>query len=111
MSFVKTKVVLNGCYGGFNLSEEAEKMLISLGIPEDFEIVTRLPNPEHLKKTYYVLRHDPILVRVIETLGEKSYIKGSYLQVHEVNGNVYRVTEYDGNEGIQTPESIRWVTA
>ena len=55
-------------------------------------------------------RHDPILVQVVEELGEKA--DGSYaeLKVVEIPGNKYRVCEYDGAEWVETPESIGWVT-
>lgn len=54
-----------------------------------------------------VERNDPVLVQVVEELGDKANGKYSKLQVVEVNGD-YRIDEYDGYESIETPGQIEW---
>ena len=57
-----------------------------------------------------VSRHDPILVKVVEELGEKA--SGDYvdLQIEEVEG-LYRIDEYDGMERVMTPSDYKWENA
>jgi hypothetical protein len=69
-------------------------------------------NKKHSEQTWYygnVDRHDPILVQVVEELGDKA--NGSYakLAIAEVSGP-YRIDEYDGNESVETPGSYDWIT-
>lgn len=54
-----------------------------------------------------VERNDPILVQVVEELGEKAGGKYATLQVVEVNG-LYKIDEYDGREWVETPSDIEW---
>ena len=55
-------------------------------------------------------RHDPILVQVVEELGDKANGRYADLKIVEVPGNKYRVCEYDGQEWVETPESLDWIT-
>ena len=69
-------------------------------------------NKKHSEQTWYydnVARHDPILVQVVEELGDKA--NGSYakLAIEEVSGP-YRIDEYDGSESVETPGSYDWIT-
>ena len=87
------KVVINACYGGFNLSEKAEKWLTDRGVSlDDLE------------------RHNPLLVKCVETLGEGAGGECSKLKIVEINNNKYRIVEYDGWESVETPDSIEWIT-
>lgn len=54
-----------------------------------------------------VERNDPILVQVVEELGEKAGGKYTTLQVVDVCG-AYRIEEYDGKEWVETPGDIGW---
>ena len=90
------KVVINSCYGGFGLSDKAIARLKDLGLEFRWE--------------HDIPRHHPLLVQVVEELGEKA--SGSYasLEVLEINSKLYQVTEYDGLEGIKTPgDHVDWV--
>ena len=87
------KIVINTCYGGFGLSDEAIKWLESRGVDD----------------TYELSRHDPLLVECVETLGEKANSPYSRLAVIEIEGNLYRVEEYDGKEWIEQPEKMEWI--
>ena len=54
-------------------------------------------------------RHDPILVQVVEELGDKANGMCAQLAIEEVSGS-YRIDEYDGFESVETPESYEWIT-
>jgi len=99
------KVVYNGCYGGFSLSEEAAKMFNERkGLKKGDEMWI---NPRY--GYYEVPRHDKDLVAVVEELGLKK-ASGRYadLRITEV-GNKYRIDEYDGWESVVEPEYEEYV--
>ena len=94
------KVVINACYGGFGLSDEALDLYCSYkNIPESDEL-------------YYwdIERHDPDLIRVVEELGPKASTNFSKLVIEEVEEECYFISEYDGLESVVTPSSINWIT-
>jgi hypothetical protein len=83
------KVVINRCYGGFSLSNEALKLYEDLSG----------------KKDVYGLdieRNDPILIDIIETLGiEKSNGGFAELKIVDIpDGIKYTICEYDGMEWV-----------
>ena len=90
-----TKVAYNNCYGGFGLSEEAEALYIKLGgkpvVCDDY------------------CRHDPILIKVIETLGDAANTKYSNIKIKTIEGNKYIIDEYDGMESVVELDNIHWV--
>ena len=59
---------------------------------------------------YYsnVNRHDPILVQVVEELGDKANAEYAKLRIAQVSGP-YRIDEYDGFESVETPNGIDWI--
>ena len=64
------------------------------------------------KQTWYnrnVDRHDPVLVQVVEELGDKSNGEYAKLRIEEVYGS-YRIDEYDGNESVMTSGDYNWIT-
>ena len=85
------KIVINRCYGGFSLSEAAQKCL---------GVSTPYPN---------IPRHDHDLVRTVELLGEKANGRCARLEVRTINSPLYRIQEYDGMEAVETPDSISWI--
>lgn len=93
------KVVYNACYGGFGLSTLAtQEIMKRKGFDEnsDDDFVCELP------------RTDPDLVAVVEELGEKANGDCAMLRIKVVQDK-YRITEYDGIETVETPESIKWL--
>lgn len=54
-------------------------------------------------------RHDPVLVQVVEELGDKANGEYAKLRIEEVSGP-YRITEYDGYETVETPSGCDWIT-
>lgn len=56
-------------------------------------------------------RHAPDLVRCVETLGCKaSGGELSYLEIAELKGNRYRISEYNGAEDVIEPEDEEYIT-
>jgi hypothetical protein len=69
-------------------------------------------NEQYSKQTWYdhnVSRHDPILVQVVEELGDKANGMCAKLAIKEVSGP-YRIDEYDGNESVVEPDGYDWIT-
>ncbi len=60
---------------------------------------------------YYgdVDRHDPVLVQVVEELGDKANGMCAKLRIDEVSGP-YRIDEYDGFESVETADTYNWIT-
>ena len=79
------KVVINRCWGGFGLSDKAMAMFKALGGDNaDSD------------------RDDPILVKVVETLGKEANTEYSSLKVVEIPDGVdYYIDDYDGMETIE----------
>ena len=76
------KIVVNRCWGGFGLSQEA---LEEIGIKYDFD----------------VKRNDPKLVQVVERLGEAANGYLSNLRVIDIPDDVdWEIDDYDGMETI-----------
>lgn len=80
------KVVINCCFGGFSLSAEAERVLIeTLG--------------EKCSYRYELERHNPVLVSLVEKMGEGANGMCANLDVVEIpDGLDYDIEEYDGYE-------------
>lgn len=91
---MKHKIAINKDYGGFCLSNKAVQWLKQHGACLD----------ENFK------RHDPLLIKCIETLGKEVNTDYSNIGIVEIDGNQYRICEYDGAEWVETPDSIEWVT-
>lgn len=69
-------------------------------------------NKAYSEQTWYygsISRHDPVLVQVVEELGEKANGRYANLQIAEVDGP-YRIDEYDGFESVETPNTYDWIT-
>jgi len=121
-----TKIVYNGCFGGFGLSDSAVRRYLELkGIPftEEkseysfrdvrFRIGTSvMGDPEYFYDFQIEDRTDPILVQVVEELGDEASGDCAELCIRELEpGTKYRLQEYDGSEWIETEEDIIWSVA
>lgn len=92
------------------MAEEARRDIITLS--EDFGEEFKVnpadredPLYEKFHEAYIYLegrlvRHDPILVQVVEELDEEASGYCAHLKVAEIQGNRYRIDEYDGWESI-----------
>lgn len=57
-------------------------------------------------------RDDPLLVQVVEELGEDASGNYANLQIAEVpTGSFYRIDEYDGSESVMTNSDYDWKVA
>jgi len=128
-----TKIVINKCYGGFDLSEEALRLYAQKkGLPfyvrqdpkfKSFKMyftadpsgMTKIDN-DFYHKYYlygpYIERTDPVLVEVVEELGDKANGMCAKLYIVELpKGTLYRIDEYDGLESIETNDDVEWRVA
>lgn len=137
-----TKIVYNACYGGYSLSSEAMMRYAEIkGItlyprmmygvaqyflcpPEEYDRIHREEaaspvGPDRFKRSnelYFgysrIARTDPVLVQVVEELGEKASGLCAELQIRELHaGTLYRIDEYDGFESIVTQDEYEWDVA
>ena len=117
------KIVINNCYGGFSLSTLAIKRYYELKYPEVQLSFYKLDFPLDLYQKVPMEEADVILTKDLGdsftgSLGDDYWVDDHIfdrhdsilVQVVEISGNKYRICEYDGQEWIETPESIDWVT-
>lgn len=112
-----TKVVINHCFGGAGLSKEAVEMLLArkgieydvvLGytfglLRESFYHKGHAGDDKFYISEYSLLedRSDPLLVEVVEELGESANGSCANLAVVEIPDDVeWHIHEYDGNEHV-----------
>lgn len=119
---MKHKIVYNDCYGGYALSDKAVEWLSEYGSERTKKFIAqkRLEANEKTKndstKIFYVMdalryflrRHDPDLVAVVEALGKEVNGTFSRLAIEEIDGDMYNIEEYDGKETVVTPDDIGW---
>ena len=78
------KIVINACFGGFELSEKAVSIL-----------------GEGYAYEWDIQRDDPELVRVVEALGEEANGECAQLKVIQIPEDVaWEIKEYDGSEHV-----------
>lgn len=114
-----TKIVYNGCYGGFGLSDKAiaryaelkglnlvkEKTEWSWGIWKNADTGEYFSERD-LERT------DPILIQVVEELGKEADGDCAKLVIEELpKGTLYRIDDYDGFESIEIAGDIDWSVA
>lgn len=119
---MKHKIVYNDCYGGYALSDKAIDWLSEHGSDKTKRFIAqkRLEANEKTKydstKIFYVMdalryflkRHDPDLVAVVEALGKEVNGTFSDLAIKEIEEDMYNIEEYDGKETVVTPDDIGW---
>lgn len=124
-----TKIVYNGCFGGFGLSHEAIKRYGEIkgmnlvyiernDYPDSGRIkfgswyVDGIKDNDHFFWDHDIERNDPALVQVVEELGEEANGEFAELRIAEVEeGQRYRIDEYDGRESVMTPLDYDWKIA
>ena len=117
-----TKIVINECFGGFGLSDEAIRLILTKkNIPfeerpsEYGDIMFCEPGGKDwslYNLCYNMDRSDPILVEVVEHLGDKANGPYAKLVVEEIpKGTFYIIDEYGGSESITTQSHINWSVA
>ena len=107
------KIVINKEHGGFGLSDEAferyltEKETAFRKVPNHYgfyfytEEYDTLGDKADTLWDMDIARDDPVLVRIVEEMGEDSFGKYAYLKVIEIPENVdWEIGEYDGMEWV-----------
>jgi hypothetical protein len=108
------KIVINRCWGGFGLSEAAWEMILDRkGIewektPKQHKWGYATYRDKNTGKEIYLdydysynLRNDPLLVEVVETLGEAANSDKAELEVVEIPDEVdWEIVDYDGMEHV-----------
>ena len=94
------KIVINKCYGGFGLSKEAVEAIakekgIELGKwNNSFKFYEGFSE-------YDIHRNDPVLIKVVETMGEAANGRCAELSIVEIpDGVEWVIGEYDGREWV-----------
>lgn len=94
------KVVYNRCFGGFSLSEQACELLQERGV---------IGSCGYGDGARGISRHLPELVRVVEELGDAANGRYAQLDIEEIEGDRYRIDEYDGSESVVVPNEEEWI--
>lgn len=110
------KIIINSCFGGFSLSDEAMELLLKEADKiKDKDLITHIEGDRitggpaaFMGKKYYGyltsygnVRTDPRIVAVVEKLGRKADGKCAELKVIEIpDGIEHTIEEYDGMEHI-----------
>ena len=99
---MKYEVVINNCYGGFNLSKRATKLLAKYKGRENENI------DEY--EFVYISRHDKDLLRVVHELGESAASGDcAELKIETLYNPIYRISEYDGMERVEQLDEDDWL--
>ena len=115
---MKTKIVINACYGGFSVSNAAMKRYAEL-MGFEYKAPVNMHYPAYVIDAngdeisdYEIDRADPVLVQVVEELGDEANGTCSKLKIMELDkGTLYRIEEYDGFEHIEVDTDIQWKVA
>ena len=94
------KVVINKCYGGFGLSKAAVDLYAELKGMDPGRYNKQGNFYENINE-YDISRDDPVLVQVVESLGDLANDSYAELKVVEIPDGVnWSIEEYDGREWI-----------
>lgn len=118
------KVVFNNCYGGFSISMKAVDWLEANCKDKklrDFIKSSRLDDEESycalkderlcydVSDWFEDKRHHKDLVAVVEALGADANGPCAALGIRKIDGNQYRIDEYDGAEEVIVPDCENWI--
>jgi hypothetical protein len=84
------RIVINDCFGGYGLSEDAL---------EEYKRMACIDDPEFTDQD--IDRDDPYLVRLVEEWGERAEDNFAQLKIVDIPADVdWIIQEYDGHEWI-----------
>lgn len=69
---------------------------------QEARVFSNKVSSENQISTRQFVRHDPILVQVVEELGDKASGDCAKLSIFETDSRMYRIDEYDGYESVAT---------
>lgn len=101
INICEAKVVINKRHGGYGLSRKAIERLIELGCEEAKVVLEEFNDKEYLRSDplYDIPRHHPLLIQVVEELGEEANGDSAELKVVNIKLG-YDIIDYDGLESI-----------
>lgn len=110
---LKVKFVVNKCFGGFSLSQKAALKMRELGSEAAKKFVIKgekdedgyINNFDNVYVPHSFSRADPILVQVVEELGEEANGTCSKLRVV----TAYFDITYEDHDGMETPGTYGWI--
>lgn len=105
------KVVICDEHGGFGLSKKAFERFLEAGYPEalkekewkDAELEKDPKSQRWISRSYLrdIPRNDPLLIKVVEEIGQEAAGESAHLKVVEIpDGVEWVVEEYDGAEWV-----------
>lgn len=110
---VKKKLVINGSFGGFGLSDKAIALYLNKkNISYTKDNYFRIKNENGEQEIFSeddLDRKDPTLIEVVEELGKDA--NGDYARLVVISldeGTLYRITSYDGSESVELMHEIQW---
>jgi hypothetical protein len=118
------KIVINKCYGGFQLSDKAIERLKELAEKENDKELLEAIEEDKRKEEFRIhghkywgflstieknkLRTHPLLIKVVEELGNEASGELSELKIIEIPDDIeYEIEEYDGIEWV-SEKHRRW---
>lgn len=107
---MNNRVVYNNCYGGFDLSQKALKILHERYRCEYVGCSGSGHNRDYWFDDEKIKRHDKALVSVIEKLGDEANGRFSELRVKSIKGNRYRIDDKEGIERVIEPRKEKYIT-
>lgn len=121
---MKHCVVYNGCYGLYGLSQNAIDWLEANARDEIKEKIRAIRTDVNQSSPHFaniealirmkiadkIPRHDPDLVRCVQTIGGLAGGVSADLCIYELKGNQYRIEEYDGKEWVVEPSDEEYIT-
>jgi len=87
------KIVINKSLSDFSLNN----LTITL-----YEEISGKPYNSKIERT------DPVLIEVVEQLGEKANDMFTKLEIVEIDECFYKIIETDFGEEVITPETVKW---
>ena len=116
-------VVYNRDYGLYGLSQAAIEWLeanardeikekiraIRTDVNEKAPHFTNIETLIRMKTADEIPRHDPDLVRCVQTIGGSAGGVSANLCIYELKGNRYRIEEYDGKEWVVEPSEEEYI--
>ena len=92
------KIVINACFGGFRLSQKASKAFIQA------RGLTKIKKDDIL---WLLDRDDPILVDIVEHMGDAASGEYSKLVIVEIPNDVdWQIGEHDGYEQVEEKHRV-----
>jgi hypothetical protein len=108
------EVVINRCFGGFCISDEAVELYLQKAeltytkYNDEYYIASNGEKYNEYSFSEDEKRTDPILIQVVKELKEKSFGYCSKLKIVEIPDNIeFEISDYDGKEIVEE-KHLKW---